>query len=73
MVCDNAGWFLEQSLLTGTRTKGARAGLADLVDSLGPWSEVLVDAFGVPSTMLDIPMMEPYDAMTPKAKANPAS
>lgn len=73
VVCDNAGWFLEQSLLTGTRTKGARAGLADLVDSLGPWSEVLVDAFGVPSTMLDIPMMEPYDAMTPKAKANPAS
>lgn len=73
VVCDNAGWFLEQSLLTGTRTKGARAGLADLVDSLGPWSEVLVDAFGVPSTMLDIPMMEPYEAMTPKAKANPAS
>ena len=73
VVCDNAGWFLEQSLLTGTRTKGARAGLADLVDSLGPWSEVLVDAFGTPSTMLDIPMMEPYDAMTPKAKANPAS
>lgn len=73
VVCDNAGWFLEQSLLTGTRTKGARAGLADLVDSLGPWSEVLVDAFGVPNTMLDIPMMEPYDAMTPKAKANPAS
>lgn len=73
VVCDNAGWFLEQSLLTGTRTKGARAGLADLVDSLGPWSEVLVDAFGVPSPMLDIPMMEPYDAMTPKAKANPAS
>lgn len=72
VVCDNAGWFLEQSLLTGTRTKGARAGLADLVDSLGPWSEVLVDAFGVPSTMLDIPMMEPYEAMTPKAKANPA-
>lgn len=73
VVCDNAGWFLEQSLLTGTRTKGARAGLADLVDSLGPWSEVLVDAFGTPSTMLDTPMMEPYDAMTPKAKANPAS
>ncbi|OHR23803.1 acyl-CoA oxidase [Corynebacterium sp. HMSC061H03] len=73
VVCDNAGWFLEQSLLTGTRTKGARAGLADLVDSLGPWSEVLVDAFGVPSTMLDIPMMEPSEAMTPKAKANPAS
>lgn len=72
VVCDNAGWFLEQSLLTGTRTKGARAGLADLVDSLGPWSEVLVDAFGVPSTMLYIPMMEPYEAMTPKAKANPA-
>ncbi len=72
VVCDNAGWFLEQSLLTGTRTKAARAGLNDLVDSLGPWSEVLVDAFGVPAAMLDLKLMEPYDSMVPKAESDPA-
>lgn len=72
VICDNAGWFLEQSLLTGTRTKAARASLNDLVDSLGPWSEVLVDAFGVPEVMLDLKLMEPYDSMTPKAKSDPA-
>lgn len=72
VICDNAGWFLEQSMLTGTRTKAARASLNDLVDSLGPWSEVLVDAFGVPETMLDVKLMEPYEGMVPKAESDPA-
>lgn len=34
MIKTNAAWYLEQNLLTGTRTKAARAALNDLVDSL---------------------------------------
>lgn len=72
VINDNAGWYLEQSLITSARAKNARAALRDLVDSLGPWSEVLVDAFGVPPVMLKVPMLEPYEAMTPKVDSHPA-
>ncbi|WP_297007966.1 acyl-CoA dehydrogenase family protein, partial [uncultured Corynebacterium sp.] len=48
LINDNSGWYQEQNLLNGARAKAARAALNDLVDSLGPWSETLVDAFAVP-------------------------
>src|SRR5699024_6266618 len=54
LIVRNSSWYLEQNLLTGTRTKAARAALNDLVDSLGPWSELLVDAFGVPSEITSV-------------------
>ena len=40
-----------------SRIKAARAAINDLVDSLAPWSVVLVDAFGVPSEVHNIPML----------------
>ncbi|WP_130839823.1 acyl-CoA dehydrogenase family protein [Corynebacterium neomassiliense] len=61
-IIHSAGsWYQEQNILTGTRTKAARAALNDLVDSLGPWSQVLVDAFAVPATVLDIPLLQDVD------------
>lgn len=73
VINENAAWYLEQNLLSGTRTKAARAGLNDLVDSLAPWAEVLVDAFGVPEMMLDVTMLQPYESMVEKAESDPAS
>ena len=72
LIVDNASWYLEQNLLSGTRTKAARAALNDLVDSLGPWSQTLVDAFGVPSQLRELSLMEPYEAMTPVCESNPS-
>ncbi|WP_408925105.1 acyl-CoA dehydrogenase family protein [Corynebacterium sp. YSMAA1_1_F7] len=72
-IVDNASWYLEQNLLTGTRTKAARAALNDLVDSLGPWSQTLVDAFGIPDHITDLKLMEDYDAMVPKYESDPAA
>lgn len=72
-IVDNASWYLEQNLLTGTRTKAARAALNDLVDSLGPWSQTLVDAFGIPDHITDLKLMEGYEAMVPKFESNPAA
>lgn len=71
-LLDNASWYLEQNVLTGTRTKAARAALNDLVDSLGPWSQTLVDAFGVPSLMRDTMLLEDYDEMVPLCERRPA-
>lgn len=71
-IVDNASWYLEQNLLSGTRTKAARASLNDLVDSLGPWSQVLVDAFGVPPIMRETMLLEDYDEMVPLCERNPA-
>ncbi|WP_256329893.1 acyl-CoA dehydrogenase family protein [Corynebacterium jeikeium] len=72
-IVDNASWYLEQNLLTGTRTKAARAALNDLVDSLGPWSQTLVDAFGIPDHITDLKLMEDYEAMVPKYESDPAA
>ena len=72
-IVDNASWYLEQNLLTGTRTKAARAALNDLVDSLGPWSQTLVDAFGIPDHITDLKLMEGYEAMVPKYGSDPAA
>ena len=38
----------KQNVLNGLRTKAVRAAINDLVDSLGPWADVLVDAFAIP-------------------------
>lgn len=72
LIVDNASWYLEQNMLSGTRTKAARAALNDLVDSLGPWSQTLVDAFGVPSQLRELSLMEPYESMTPVCESNPS-
>src|SRR5699024_12582785 len=53
-------------------TKAARAALNDLVDSLGPWSELLVDAFGVPSEITSVNLMQRYEDMVTKAESDPA-
>lgn len=44
-------------MLPSGRVKAAKAAVNDLVDSLAPWSEVLVDAFKIPQVVLDRPMM----------------
>ncbi|MDK8791177.1 acyl-CoA dehydrogenase family protein [Corynebacterium sp. MSK039] len=72
LIVRNGSWYLEQNLLTGTRTKAARAALNDLVDSLAPWSELLVDAFGVPSEITSVNLMQRYEDMVTKAESDPA-
>ncbi|WJY68443.1 acyl-CoA dehydrogenase family protein [Corynebacterium auris] len=52
-----ADWYQEHNVLPSGRLKAAKAAINDLVDSLGPWSEVLVDAFKIPEVVLDRPMM----------------
>ena len=73
IIRKNASWYLEQNLLTGTRTKAARAALNDLVDSLGPWSKPLVDAFGIPDNVLNVTLMEDPADLTPKYQTSPAA
>ena len=72
LITEHAGWYQEQNLLTGTRTKAARAALNDLVDSLAPWSTVLVDAFAVPSTLTSVPLLTDYADMEWYADTHPA-
>lgn len=73
IIHGNSGWYQEQNLLTGTRTKAARAALNDLVDSLGPWSQTLVDAFAVPENIADVPLMTDYEDMVSRAQTHPAA
>lgn len=72
LIVDKASWYLEQNLLSGQRTKAARAALNDLVDSLGPWSQVLVDAFGVPFDVSELFLMQVGAEQVTKAESSPA-
>ncbi len=72
LITTHAAWYLEQGLLSGTRTRTARAALNDLVDSLGPWSQELVDAFGVPASVLNLKMLETGENLVPLWKDHPA-
>ena len=45
-------------MLNGQRTKAVRAAINDLVDSLGPWADVLVDAFAIPDALVAVPMLD---------------
>ncbi|EEI17052.1 acyl-CoA dehydrogenase family protein [Corynebacterium lipophiloflavum] len=56
-IVEHADWYQEHGVLPSGRVKAAKAAVNDLVDSLGPWSEVLVDAFKIPQVVLDRPMM----------------
>lgn len=68
-IIRNAGWYQEHNVLSSGRVKAARAAINDLVDSLGPWSEVLVDAFDIPSVVLDRPLFK--DGGTDASRDNP--
>ncbi|WP_236630189.1 acyl-CoA dehydrogenase family protein [Corynebacterium atypicum] len=56
-ILKHSGWYQEKNVLAGGRISAARAAVNDLVDSLGPWAEQLVDGFGVPAAVLDVPML----------------
>ncbi|MEX3504482.1 acyl-CoA dehydrogenase family protein [Corynebacterium sp. LK2510] len=56
-ITTHAGWYQEHNVLPSGRVRAAKAAVNDLVDSLGPWAEVLVDAFQIPQVVLDRPMM----------------
>ncbi len=58
VINDHSGWYQEQNVLNGLRTKAVRAAINDLVDSLGPWADVLVDAFAVPEALVSVPMLD---------------
>ncbi|WP_295626660.1 acyl-CoA dehydrogenase family protein [uncultured Corynebacterium sp.] len=57
-INSHSGWYQEQNVLNGLRTKAVRAAINDLVDSLGPWADVLVDAFAVPEALVSVPMLD---------------
>lgn len=58
VIQEHSGWYQEQNILGGQRTKAVRAAINDLVDSLGPWADVLVDAFAVPDALVRVPMLD---------------
>ena len=56
-IVQHAGWYQEHRELASGRIKAARAAINDLVDSLGPWSQVLIEAFGLPKEVHNVPML----------------
>lgn len=57
LLIKHAGWYQEHNMLPSGRVKAARAAINDLVDSLGPWSQVLSEAFATPKSAWNVPML----------------
>ena len=65
-IVEHAGWYQEHNVLPSSRIRVARAAIRDLVDSLGPWAEVLVDAFDVPKAITTVPMLQDAGVDSPR-------
>jgi acyl-CoA oxidase len=50
------GWFLEHGRLTPARAKGVTTAVTELCRRLRPHARLLVDAFGIPDTVLAAPI-----------------
>ena len=57
IVDDDKGWFLEHNRLTTERTKIATAARNRLCTKLAGQARTLVDGFGIPEFIFDIPML----------------
>jgi acyl-CoA oxidase len=68
MVCDlyalsvmeeDKAWFTEHGYLSTERAKAVTRGVNERCRSLRPYAEVLVDGFGIPEQLRDVPMLHP--------------
>ena len=57
IVDKNKGWFLEHNRLTTERTKAATAAYNRLCRSLSYYAADLIEAFGIPDLLTDVPML----------------
>ncbi|MCF8610736.1 acyl-CoA dehydrogenase family protein [Gordonia sp. HY285] len=57
LVEDDLGWYLMHRHVSVERAKAVRRGVNELCGVLRPHAADLVDAFGVPDTALDVPMI----------------
>ncbi|PSQ95395.1 MAG: acyl-CoA oxidase [Bacteroidetes bacterium SW_11_64_17] len=58
-------WFLEAGYVTGTKAKAIRGAVNDVCDDVRPSAEALVDAFGIPDSLLGAPIATKQTAQAP--------
>jgi len=68
MVCDlyalsvfekDTAWFTEHTYLSTERAKAVTRGINERCRTLRPYAEALVDGFGIPEQLRDVPMLHP--------------
>jgi acyl-CoA oxidase len=68
MVCDlyalsvieeDKAWFTEHTYLSTERAKAVTRGINERCRTLRPYAETLVDGFGIPEQLRDVPMLHP--------------
>ncbi|MEV0293561.1 acyl-CoA dehydrogenase [Nocardia sp. NPDC050710] len=58
LVEENSAWFIMHRFMSVERAKAVRRGVNELVDRLRPQASTLVEAMGVPESMLHAAMLE---------------
>ncbi|HEY7050630.1 MAG TPA: acyl-CoA dehydrogenase [Mycobacterium sp.] len=68
MVCDlyalsviekDKAWFTEHTFLSTERAKAVTRGINERCRTLRPYAQTLVDGFGIPEQLRDVPMLHP--------------
>ena len=68
MVCDlyaltvieeDKAWFTEHTFISTERAKAVTRGINERCRSLRPYAQALVDGFGIPEHLRDVPMLHP--------------
>jgi len=68
MVCDlyalsvieqDRAWFIEHRFISTERAKAVTRGVNERCRTLRPYAELLVDGFGIPEPLRDVPMLHP--------------
>jgi acyl-CoA oxidase len=68
MVCDlyalsaieeDKAWYIEHRFLSSERAKAVTRGINDRCRALRPYVQALVDGFGIPEQLRDVPMLHP--------------
>jgi acyl-CoA oxidase len=59
VIEDDKAWYIEHRYLSTDRAKAVTRGINECCRSLRPYAEVLVDGFGIPAQLRDVPMLHP--------------
>ena len=59
VIEEDKAWYVEHRYLSSERAKAVTRGINERCRTLRPYAEALVDGFGIPEQLRDVPMLHP--------------
>ncbi|MDT5135452.1 MAG: acyl-CoA oxidase, partial [Mycobacterium sp.] len=59
VIEDDKAWYIEHRYLSTDRAKAVTRAINERCRTLRPYAQLLVDGFGIPEQLRDVPMLHP--------------